>query len=209
MLATTPTRFIAVCLFIVVCSVNAFAQTEQIRLKLADGSYMTVDDAWESPQGVWYRRGGLSHLLSKDKVKGIERTTPNATPSPSPAASTNDDDHFEVPEMAVAKAPSNNGVYDQPAWIYLKGGARVEADSATQSPAGIWYKRGSMSIFIDATRVDRIEVEDAVAVAETGKSGKKASVWSTGRAGRDSLIRQNGYKYIVDLYLIFLVMELE
>jgi Zn-finger nucleic acid-binding protein len=206
MVSMPQTRFIAVCLFIVVFCGHAQSQTEQIRLKLADGSYMTVDDAWESPQGVWYRRGGLSHLLPKDKVKGIERTTPDAAPAPSPTASTNDDDHFEVPEMAVAKAPSNNGVYDQPAWIYLKGGARVEADSATQSPAGVWYKRGAMSIFIDAARVDRIEVEDKATVAQ---AGKKASGWSTGRAGLDSLIRQNGYKYNVDPYLIFLVMEQE
>lgn len=206
MLATTPTKIIVVCLFIAVCSVNALSQTEQIRLQLTDGSYMAVDDAWESPQGVWYRRGGLSHLLPKEKVKKIERTTAEPVAAPSPIASTNDDDHFEVPEMAVAKAPSNNGVYDQPAWIYLKGGARVEADSATQSPAGVWYKRGSMSIFLDATRVDRIEVEDTATVAQ---AGKKASGWSTGRPGLDSLIRQNGYKYNVDPYLIFLVMEQE
>jgi hypothetical protein len=194
-------------LILFLCFGHAQAQTEQIRLKLADGSYMTVDDAWESPQGVWYRRGGLSHLLPKDKVKGIERTTPSAAaPAPSPTTSNNDDDHFEVPEMMVAKAPSNNGVYDQPAWIYLKGGARVEADSATQSPAGVWYKRGAMSIFIDATRVDRIELEAPGTVAQ---AGKKERGWSTGRAGLDSLIRQNGYKYNVDPYLIFLVMEQE
>ena len=195
-----------ICLILFLCAGQAQSQTEQIRLKLADGSYMQVDDAWESPQGVWYRRGGLSHLLPKEKVKGIERTTPNAAPAPSPTATTNDDDHFEVPEMAVAKAPSNSGVYDEPSWIYLKGGARVEADSATQSPAGVWYKRGAMSIFIDAARVDRIEVEDQPAVAQ---AGKKASGWSTGRPGLDSLIRQNGYKYNVDPYLIFLVMEQE
>src|SRR6185437_12920586 len=133
-----------VCLLVVVCVGQARSQTEQVRLQLADGSYMTVDDAWESPQGVWYRRGGLSHLLPKDKVKKIERSTPAPATTPSPVASTNDDDHFEVPEMAVAKAPSNNGVYEEPSWIYLKGGARVEADSATQSPAGVWYKRGAM-----------------------------------------------------------------
>src|ERR1043165_6144469 len=63
-----------------------------------------------------------------------------------------------------------------------------------------------MSIFLEAARVDRIEVEDAEVVAQ---SGKKASGWSTGRAGLDSLIRQNGYKYNVDPYLIFLVMEQE
>ena len=208
MLATTPARFIVVCLFFVACSITALSQTEEIRLKLADGSYMTVDDAWESPQGIWYRRGGLSHLLAKEKVKKIERST--SEPSPAPTATTNnnkdDDDHFEVPEMAAARAPSNNGTYDQPAWIYLKGGPRVEADSASQSPAGVWYKRGAMSIFIDAARVDRIETEDPATVAQTGK---KASGWSTGRAGLDSLIRQNGYKYNVDPYLIFLVMEQE
>jgi hypothetical protein len=190
---------------LMVCSVQVFAQTEQIRLKLADGSYLTVDDAWESPQGVWYRQGSLSHLLPKEKVKKIERSSPEPAPTPT-AKKENDDDHFEVPEL-VAKAPSNNGTYDQPAWIYLKGGARVEADSATQSPAGVWYKHGSMSIFIDGTRVDRIEVEDADVVAKAG--GKKASGWSTGRPGLDSLIRQNGYKYNVDPYLIFLVMEQE
>ena len=194
-------------LFVVlVCSSYAFSQTTQTRLKLADGSYMTVDDAWESPQGVWYRQGGISHLLAKEKVKKIERTEPaTTTTTPTAAASTNDDDHFEVAEAVTENRPTS-ATYDKPSWIYLKGGARVEADSATQSPAGVWYKRGSMSIFLDATRVDRIEVEDVVAVAQ---SGKKASGWSTGRTGLDSLIRQNGYKYNVDPYLIFLVMEQE
>ncbi len=193
-------------LLVLVYATSAVAQTTQVKLKLADGSYMTVDDAWESPQGVWYRQGGLSHLLAKEKVKKIERTTATPAPSPSPAETTNDDDHFESSEV-VARTPSNNGVYDQQAWIYLKGGARVEADSASQTPAGVWYKRGSMSIFIDAARVDRIEVEDPATVAQS--AGKKASGWSTGRPGLDSLIRQNGNKYGVDPYLIFLVMEQE
>jgi len=203
------TAVVVVCLFFA-CSGDALSQTEQVRLKLADGSYLTVDDAWESPQGVWYRQGGLSHLLAKEKVKKIERSTasPAAAPAPSPVASSNEDDHFDVPEM-VAKAPVTNGTYDQPAWIYLKGGARVEADSATQSPAGVWYKRGAMSIFIDATRVDRIEVEDPATVAQKQPSGKKERGWSTGRPGLDTLIRQNGYRYNVDPYLIFLVMEQE
>ena len=189
-------------LLVLVCSSYALAQ-EQVKLKLADGSYLAVDDAWETPQGVWYRQGGLSHLLLKEKVKKIERTT--ASEPAKTQSKSNDDDYFEVSEVA-ARTPTTNAVYDKPSWIYLKGGARVEADSATQSPAGVWYTRGSMSIFIDGSRVDRIEAEDAVTVAQ---SGKKERGWSTGRAGLDNLIRQNGNKYGVDPYLIFLVMEQE
>ena len=204
-MSKNPYLSVATCLLVLlVCSSQVFAQTTEIRLKLADGSYMTVDDAWESPQGIWYRKGSLSHLLEKEKVKKIERIAP-APPQPPVEKSDNDDDHFEVSEV-VAQKPTTNGVYDKPAWIYLKGGARIEADSATQSPAGVWYTRGSMSIFIDGSRVDRIEAEDAETIA---KSVKKERGWSTGRAGLDSLIRQNGNKYNVDPYLIFLVMEQE
>ncbi len=124
--------------------------------------------------------------------------------------STNDDDHFEAVTDVVAEAAPKSGNYDQPVWIYLKGGARVEADSASESPAGAWYKRGGMSMFIDRTRIDRIELEAPEAIAQTGaQTGKKERGWSTGRPGLDKLIRVNGSKYNVDPYLIFLVMEQE
>jgi hypothetical protein len=196
-------RFFLVGLLTLVCSYHGFAQTrEEIRLKLANGSYLVVDEANETPQGVWYRQGSVSNFLPKEKVKKIERIKSEAAPAAT--QSTNDDDHFEVTE-AVAEAPPKSGNYDQPVWIYLKGGARVEADSAIESPAGAWYKRGGMSMFIDRSRIDRIELE-AESVAQTGK---KASGWSTGRPGLDRLIRINGSKYNVDPYLIFLVMEQE
>ena len=190
-------------LVVVICASSAFAQT-QVRLKLADGSYLSVDDAWESPQGVWYRRGGLNNILPKDKVKKIERIEPQAPAAETPA---NDDDHFDASDVVAPPPPTNNGTFDGPTWIYLKGGARVEADSASQSPTGVWYKRGGMSIFIDAVRIDRVELEDTVTAVAS--SGKKERGWSTGRPGLDNLIHQNGSKYNVDPYLIFLVMEQE
>ena len=194
-------KLLLVVSFLLVCSSLAFSQT-QIRLKLADGSYMDVDEASETPQGVWYRKGNLSHLLPKEKVKKIERNSAE----PAPAKSTNEDDHFEVSDVVAQTPPPTNGFYDKPAWIYLKGGARVEADSASESPAGVWYKRGPMSTFIDRSRIDRVELEDAQTIAQ---SGKKERGWSTGRPGLDRLIRLNGSKYNVDPYLIFLVMEQE
>ena len=170
---------------------------------------MEVDEASETPQGVWYRKGSLSNLLPKEKVKKIERTTtsPTPAPAPSPVQSTNDDDHFEPVDVVAEKPKPTYGNYDQPAWIFLKGGARVEADSASESPAGVWYKRGAMEIFIERSRIERVTLEDPATVAQS--SGKKASGWSTGRAGLDRLIRVNGSKHNVDPYLIFLVMEQE
>jgi hypothetical protein len=192
-------------ILISVCSCHGFAQREQIKLKLANGSSLVVDEASETAQGVWYRQGSLSNFLPKEKVKKIERTSLEP-PAAEPVKGTNDDDHFEVTPEAVAEAAPKNGNYDQPVWIYLKGGARVEADSASESPAGAWYKRGGMSMFIDRSRIDRIELEATDTIAQTGK---KERGWSTGRPGLDRLIRVNGSKHNVDPYLIFLVMEQE
>jgi hypothetical protein len=197
-------RLLLIGILISLCSYHGFAQVrEEIRLKLANGSSLVVDEATETPQGIWYRQGNISNFLPKEKVKKIERIkTEPAAPAEKP--STNDDDHFEVTDT-VAEAPAKNGNYDQPVWIFLKGGARVEADSASETPAGAWYKRGGMSMFIDRSRIDRIELEGE----STAQSGKKASGWSTGRPGLDKLIRVNGSKHNVDPYLIFLVMEQE
>lgn len=201
-------RLILLGIVLVLCANHGSAQVrEEVRLKLADGSYLVVDEASESPQGVWYRQGNLSNLLPKSKVRQIERIKPEAA-APAPTPSTNDDDHFEPIDVVEEKPAPKSGTYDQPVWIYLKGGARVEADSASESPAGAWYKRGGMSIFIDRARIDRLELEapETIAAAQTGK---KERGWSTGRPGLDRLIRLNGSKYNVDPYLIFLVMEQE
>lgn len=183
-------------------------QAEQVRLKLNDGSYLTVDDAWESPQGIWYRQGGLSHLAPKERVKSIVRgeEPPPKAKKNAKNASLNDGPLYMAPVFNTPETPEKKpAVFDKPAWIYLVGGARVEADSADESTAGVWYKRGPMSIFIERSRIDHIELEEVV----KSESDKKERGWSTGSAKLDSLIKQNGYRYRVDPYLIFLVMEQE
>jgi Zn-finger nucleic acid-binding protein len=178
----------------------ASENSSQARLKLVDGSSLEVDEAWESEQGIWYRRGGMSHLIAKDRVKRIERGSTAKPKTDSPTAKIVVTEDNESDDSSQSSAP----VVDQPVWIYLVGGARFEADYVTESAAGAWYRRGSLSVFVERARIDHIERE---AVAESGSN--KTRGWTTGNSKIDGLIRQNGAKYGVDPYLIFCVMEQE
>jgi hypothetical protein len=167
------------------------------RLLFVDGTSIEADEAWESEQGIWYRRGGMSHLIPKDRVKRIER---NSQPREVPQVARVIETTKNVDE--TQKADSSAG----PVRIYLKGGAQFEADTATESTAGVWYRRGSLSVFVEQSRIDRIEREEPESL---GDSATKARAWTTGNGRIDSLIKQSGSKYGVDPYLIFCVMEQE
>jgi hypothetical protein len=144
----------------------------------------------------------MNHLILRERVKTIERgSNSRSKPEPQVARIVVSDDKDD--NIAAAKDS-----VDQPVWIYLVGGARVEADSVTESTAGAWYRRGSLSVFVERGRIDHIEREDPKTLAESDPS-KRGRGWSTGSAKIDSLIRQNGAKYGVDPYLIFCVMEQE
>jgi len=214
----TPLRVFSICTALLLCGslftteakkrskrhAKAAAQSEsaedqlpqlaegKIRLKLSDGTLVPVDDAWESAQGVWYKQGGITRLLTRDRVKAIERGS---------AAMPKTEENGKVADVA----PKQIVTAVQPVWIYLKGGAKVEADSAIESVAGVWYNRGPLSIFIERLRIDHIEREPLESMA----SAKKERGWSTGRPKIDALIRHSGAKFGVDPYLIFCVMEQE
>lgn len=166
------------------------------QLKLTDGTVIPVDGAWENAQGIWYQKNGVTYLVERAKVRAIEER-----PVEQPV--TKD----QPPSKAAIIHGENADLKSNSVWIYLIGGARVEAYEATESAAGVWLRRGSLSVFIERSRIERIEREE---IATDGGTKSKASRgWSTGRSSLDGLIRQNGARYGVDPYLIFLVMEEE
>ena len=193
-------------LFVFGLPVAAFAD----RLLLIDGTAIEVDEAWDDAEGVWYRRGGMTNFVARARVRTIERkggekdaakSRQVAKLSEVNAAAASET--AKTPQVAVAR----------PLWIYLVGGARFEVDEANESPEGVWYKRGNLSIFLERARIERIERESDEVPEETdattARAVRRERRWTTGRPQLDALIRQNGMRYGVDPYLIFCVMEQE
>jgi len=56
----------------------------QVTIRLTNGTSVEADEAWETGEGIWYRRRGVVTLLERDQVKAIERVIEKA---PSPASS--------------------------------------------------------------------------------------------------------------------------
>ncbi|HEV7857010.1 MAG TPA: lytic transglycosylase domain-containing protein [Pyrinomonadaceae bacterium] len=183
---------------------------EQCRVRLTNGMSIEVDDAWEDAQGIWYRRGGITNLLPRASVKTIERAQPStqtetATAAVAPAAVGG-----KLLAKVVDTATAQSAEAAQPVWIYLVDGARVEADEVTETAGGAWYRRGTLSIFVERARIERIEREPLRPAAEQANApATKARGWTTGNAKIDTLIRENGARHGVDPYLIFCVMEQE
>jgi soluble lytic murein transglycosylase-like protein len=179
------------------------AKPFHVRLVLVDGSRLDVDEAWENEQGIWYKKNGISYLGTRDRVTAIER---GDLPSPATTAAA-------VPTANTTKSYSPDGNPPKPpserAWIHLTGGARMEAERIDESAAGVWYHRGSLSIFIDRARIDHIEREELEVAAKSDSSSVRQLGWSSGNGRIDALIKQNGARYGVDPYLIFCVMEQE
>ena len=52
-----------------VCVFASVALGDQLRM--TDGKLIDVDEAWEDAQGVWYRRGGVTHWVERSRVKEV------------------------------------------------------------------------------------------------------------------------------------------
>ena len=165
------------------------------RLHLNNGSVIEADQVWEDANGVWYRRNGVTEFLARGRVKCVERkdTAPG-----------------DAQPIAAVASDERRGPESTPVWIYLVGGARMMVDEVAESPQGVWYRRGALSVFLEKSRIDRLERESGRAANGAVAGAKRGeNQWSTGSDKLDGLIKDNGARHGVDLYLIFCVMEQE
>ncbi|HEX8845472.1 MAG TPA: transglycosylase SLT domain-containing protein [Pyrinomonadaceae bacterium] len=158
-----------------------------------------ADGSWENVQGVWFRRGGGK------RANEINQTGPDENNSTGGrGVEANNGTRAKIVEVSDAL----RSTAPQPVWIHLVGGARVEADSVKETEEGAWYTRGPLTIFIERSRIERIEREREGTVSEASPAWRERG-WTTGNAKFDALIKENGARFGVDPYLIFCVMEQE
>lgn len=185
-------------------SLEAQNRTSSAKLTQHDGSATSesdvaatdIDDPWENVQGVLFRKRNAARSRELNQKKLNETGNSRADAEAKPLAKVVD--LTEAARSEVAK----------PVWIYLVGGARVEADSANEMNEGVWYSRGNLSIFIEHSRIERIERERAPSPLDSSGSWTERG-WSTGSFKIDALIKDNGARFGVDPYLIFCIMEQE
>jgi Zn-finger nucleic acid-binding protein len=208
------------CALLVVVFLSLSAHASADHLRLADGTTMEVDEAWEDSQGVWYRRGGVTHLVERSRVKEVVKGDARKAAGPSSKDAKDASESKAGGEASVVNAPGVRGADAvkaeevQSVWIYLVGGAKMEVDEAAESAEGVWFKRGNISTFIERARIDhvereRVKPEEVAAAAAGGAPKRRERRWSTGSARLDAIIRQNGARHGVDPYLVFCVMEQE
>ena len=161
------------------------------RIIYVDGGTVDVDDTWKQGDTIWYRSHGTSQSVNRE-VRKIENRYKEAaaTNKTAPATKTVEP---KTPPPALAT------------WIYLVDGARLRADEVREVADGAWYKRDSVTIFLDRERIARIEREQPN--APTSNSADHG--WSSGNAFIDNLIRTHAARVAIDPYLVFLVIEQE
>jgi soluble lytic murein transglycosylase-like protein len=194
---------------VLLLSLSAPALADQLRL--ADGTTMEVDEAWEDASGVWYRRGGVTYFVERTRVREVVKVAHAGDALKDAKQTRAAKETNDVPLVKAAREDVSKVEEVQTVWIYLVGGAKMEVDEASETADGVWFKRGNISTFIERARVDHVERERVAPEVAADKGGgvRRERRWTTGSARLDSIIRQNGARHGVDPYLVFCVMEHE
>lgn len=65
---------------------TAGAKSGPVVIRLQTGTIIEAEEAWQTGEGIWYRKSGVVSLLDPKDVKAIEKV---ATPSPQPSPESN------------------------------------------------------------------------------------------------------------------------
>jgi Transglycosylase SLT domain len=162
------------------------------RIKFSDGSTLEADDIWKQGEEFWCRTGGMTRRIDRP-IQTIDSI--RAEPKKEVA-------RFVEPsaDSGTSKPGTPNSL-----WILLKGGARMKVDEVRETEAGAWYRRDTLSIFLERERIDRIERVSATAKP----TGWLERDWTSGDKKIDELIRVNATRFGLNPYLVFCVIEHE
>jgi hypothetical protein len=58
-----------------------------VLIRLQSGVTIEAEEAWQTAEGIWYRKGSVLALLDPKEVKAIEKSKPESVASPTPHAS--------------------------------------------------------------------------------------------------------------------------
>jgi hypothetical protein len=162
------------------------------RIRFSDGSAIEADEVWKQGEEFWYRTGGVTQRIDRP-IRTIDSI--RAEPKKEPVK------YVATPAVTADRKPRTAEAF----WIYLKGGARMKVEDIAETDAGAWYRRDTLSIFIERDRIERIERDSGVAK----QTGWKERGWTTGNGRIDELIRSNSTRFGLDPYLVFCVIEHE
>jgi len=62
-------------------------KTGPVVIRLQTGVTIEADEAWQTGEGIWYRKGSLVTVIDPKEVKTIERLKPQSAATPQPTAS--------------------------------------------------------------------------------------------------------------------------
>jgi Zn-finger nucleic acid-binding protein len=128
-------------------SLSSSALADQ--LKLADGSTMQVDEAWEDAQGVWYRRAGVTYWVERSRVKQVVKAGHEGDAAKAEAASAK----TAVKSSSKSKAKGRKGrtqrIEPEPEAIWMDEAQASEAQPAAKS---------------DETKSDEVKATEAQSV---------------------------------------------
>ncbi|HJU54349.1 MAG TPA: transglycosylase SLT domain-containing protein, partial [Pyrinomonadaceae bacterium] len=159
-----------------------------------------AEGEWVNVQGVLFRKGSGARVAEPDG--GASARAAEAVRQTEAAGG-------RTLGRVVEVGDGERSTARRPVWIFLVGGARVEADSVKETEDGVWYTHGPLTIYVERSRIERIEREPVASSPSDSSGAWIERGWTTGDAKLDALIRENGERHGVDPYLIFCVMEQE